>query len=335
MQIPPLLHQKIVKTGTTRGADDDEIYQNRVSRSSTVLIPFSQWECNEEIRNCASRFVNGYIVLIPPRIYFENNFATEMESRWGLFLGVNALVFYEKRSDWNLHNPEANGWMPATSRKNPLGGQYVARVPATTSLDETSRKKINVGFAGNNGKGAGIRLYEYADAMTIADCKLQLEALFWACHDSVETAVGAGMAHEDALARKADIFKRCGERALLDWDHLAESRIVDSCKQTICPLCLQPICGRQFLSRLAQAEGREVEDLTITQVSLFHINELRYGVFNHRPYNLGWGHHDCNVVVKDHGISETLKWMQGVLDRNRLAGFVPPAPSPHQDFRQD
>jgi hypothetical protein len=68
---------------------------------------------------------------------------------------------------------------------------------------------------------------------------------------------------------------------------------------------------------MAQAEGREVPDLTVTEINIFHINELRYGVYNHKPYNLGWGHHHCNVVTRDVGISKTLEWMQQVLDRNK------------------
>lgn len=67
---------------------------------------------------------------------------------------------------------------------------------------------------------------------------------------------------------------------------------------------------------MEQAVGREVLDLTITQINLFHIEELRMGLFNHRPYNVGWGHHHCNVVVKDVGIRETLDWMRVVLQRN-------------------
>ena len=39
-KLPQLLEQKLSKTGQTRGADDDVIFQNRVSRSNTVLIPF-------------------------------------------------------------------------------------------------------------------------------------------------------------------------------------------------------------------------------------------------------------------------------------------------------
>jgi hypothetical protein len=39
-KLPQLLERKIYKTGQTRGADDDVIYQNRVGRNSTVLIPY-------------------------------------------------------------------------------------------------------------------------------------------------------------------------------------------------------------------------------------------------------------------------------------------------------
>ena len=68
-------------------------------------------------------------------------------------------------------------------------------------------------------------------------------------------------------------------------------------------------------------------DLTVTQLNLFHIQELRIGVFNHRPYNLAWGHHHCNVVVKDSGIEETLEWMSRVLQRNTAEGHFGPKKS--------
>jgi hypothetical protein len=40
-KLPSLLERKIYKTGQTRGADDGVIYQNRVSRNSTLLIPYA------------------------------------------------------------------------------------------------------------------------------------------------------------------------------------------------------------------------------------------------------------------------------------------------------
>ncbi|MBO7411125.1 MAG: BstXI family restriction endonuclease, partial [Ottowia sp.] len=100
-------------------------------------------------------------------------------------------------------------------------------------------------------------------------------------------------------------------------------RILNAAGHTICPLCLEELSSQGFFNRLAQAEGRETPDLTVTQLNLFHIRELRYGTLNHRPYNLGWGHHHCNVVVKDAGILHTLEWMRSVLDRNIAEGHLP------------
>jgi hypothetical protein len=87
-------------------------------------------------------------------------------------------------------------------------------------------------------------------------------------------------------------------------------------------LCLEELPSQGFFSRMEQAEGRVVPDLTITQLNLFHIAELRVGALNHRPYNVGWGHHHCNVVVKDSGISKTLEWMRDVLNRNIEQGHL-------------
>ena len=41
---PKPVSVKMYKTGQTRGADDDVIFQNRVARSSTVLIPYEEYK---------------------------------------------------------------------------------------------------------------------------------------------------------------------------------------------------------------------------------------------------------------------------------------------------
>jgi hypothetical protein len=118
--------------------------------------------------------------------------------------------------------------------------------------------------------------------------------------------------------RIAKIKAEAKKRKLDDKQKLIDARIVDENGYTICPLCLKHISAIGFCDRIQQAEGREVPDLTVTEISLFHIQELRTGEFNHRPYNLGWGHHHCNVVVKDAGIQPTLDWMKEVLKRNKM-----------------
>jgi hypothetical protein len=313
-KLPSLLDRKIYKTGQTRGADDDEIHQNRVSRSSTVLIPYSVWTRHFTREQASRTFGNGYIVLISPSEYFGRLEKDTRLPRQGLALGQNAVVFYETRAQWIEHSPERLRWRPAESRQNPLGGQYVARIPATTAAD--SGEKIIRGFATTANKGAGIRVYEYASKSVIGQCRLQLEALFWLCDDSSAVTAANGMTAADAALRKREILRSCEAGGLLDCARLAKARILNSQGRTTCPLCLIELPGQGFFSRMEQAAGREVVDLTITQNNLFHIEELRMGEFNHRPYNLGWGHHHCNVVVRDSGIRETLRWMQEVLQRN-------------------
>ncbi len=318
-KLPQLLDRKIYKTGQTRGADDDVIYQNRVARNSTVLIPYAFWKDNFNLPPNEKNFENGIIVLISPNQYFETpEIIKELDSN-KLKIGKNCLVFYETRSQWIKYNPERLKWQPAKKRLLPLGGQYVARVPATTAV--SGGGKIVRGFTTTSSKGAGIRVYEYASTVTNKACRDQLETLYWLCFDSEKVVVQNGMVVKDASLRKRHILEVCAAQGLLDFKKLVKSRVINEKHETICPLCLERLSGKGFFNRMQQAEGREVPDLTVTEINLFHIEELRTGLYNHRPYNLGWGHHHCNVVTKDAGIKETLKWMGNILKRNAERGY--------------
>lgn len=324
-KLPQLLDRKIYKTGQTRGADDDVIYQNRVGRWSTVLIPYACWHLCAKPGDGTDTYENGFIVLISPSEYFGvPNITAELAGK-GLALGRNALVFYETREQWNANNPDSLKWKPATQRTNPLGGFYVARISATTATENGGR--IVRGFNMTANKGAGIRVYEYASSSTASLCRLQLEVLFWLCADSEKVALFNGMTEEKLALRKGAIFAQCETAGLLDTIRLTKARMLNAGGKTVCPLCLGELSAQGFFNRMEQAEGRLVHDLTVTQLNLFHIAELRLGVLNHRPYNLGWGHHHCNVVVKDSGILETLEWMREVLDRNIQLGHLPPGKS--------
>lgn len=314
IKLPQLLDRKLYKTGQTRGADDDVIYQNRVLRNNTALFPYSVWDVICAPQDYPEKFENGFIILIPPSIYFNTKNITRMLNEKEIFLGKNALLFYETREDWQIYNPDRYNYAPANNRYPNLSGQYVARIPATTSQNNNS--KINKGFTSTSMKGAGIRGYEYATSETIRLCRLQLESIYWLCQDSESVARQAGMAADDVVARKKKCFELANKNNLLDVTRLKEKRILDIHQNTICPLCLERLSAQGFYNRLAQASGREIPDLTVTEINLFHIDELKYGEYNHKPYNLGWGHHHCNVVTKDSGINSTLEWMKKVLQRN-------------------
>lgn len=319
-KLPQLLTRKIYKTGQTRGADDDVIYQNRVGRNSTVLIPYSIIDKFIKFPIEEGFFEKNYTVLISSQDYFKNKKIESKLKKVKLALGRNCLVFYETRQDWNKYNPKKLGWKPAQKRNAPLGGNYVARVPATTATD--GGEKIILGYNTTSGKGAGIRLYEYASSEVIKKCRLQLEAIFWHCIDAESSVCEYGMDIDDAKTRKNHILKEAQTEKVLNYKKLRESRVINENNETTCPLCLEKLSGLGFFSRMIQPEGREVPDLTVTEINLFHIEELKFGHYNHKPYNLGWGHHHCNVVTKDSGINETLIWMKQVLQKNKDSGFI-------------
>ncbi len=267
-KLPALIQRKIYKTGQTRGADDDVIYQNRVNRNSTVLIPYSVYEsCNKAPDNDGI-YQGGFIVLIKPEDYFDKkDFQKELASK-NISLGINSLLFYETREQWNKYNPDKLDYSFAISRTNPLGGQYVARVPSTTSDED---EKINRGFTTSGSKGAGIRVYEYASSSIMKNCMIQLEYLYWKCFDSIIVSEAEGMSKEDIALRSAFISDTAKELKLDDAKILIEARIIDADGNTTCPLCLEKLSAKGFYSRLEQAEGRDVPDLTVTQINLFHI----------------------------------------------------------------
>ena len=163
----------------------------------------------------------------------------------------------------------------------------------------------------------GIREYEYASKETIDNCRLQLAYLYWKSNHAIEEAVKSGMSLSDASTHKEWCQIECEKRSLIDKKLLIQNHFINSDEKLVCPLCLETMDASAFYSRVVQAEGRETHDQTVTEISLFHLDELRPGKFNHKEYNLGWGHYHCNVVVKDSGIEESLKWMQKVVNKNK------------------
>lgn len=312
--LPQIVARKIYKTGQTRGAENDEIFQNRVGRNSTALIPLSQWNTVKGNFPDGS-FEKGYIVYAHPSEYFDENLERRTEIDPDLQLGTNLLLHYRLRPEWIRYNPARLGLEFAKSRTEPLRGQYIARVPDTTSENDT---QIFEGYTGamSGGKGAGIRFFEYASSRTLERTRYQLSYLVWHSDGILEICRENGCQYIDES--RQHVIDYCNANGLADIARLEQIRVIEN-GRTICPLCLEPMKAEEFSSRLGQAEGRETVDLTVTRANLFHIEELRPGIFNHCEYNLGWGHHHCNTVVGDMGIHGALEWMAALMRRNGFA----------------
>ena len=48
-----------------------------------------------------------------------------------------------------------------------------------------------------------------------------------------------------------------------------------------------------------------------------HIEALASRKFNHRPYNLGWGHQHCNTIQGPKSIEKTLERLREILENNK------------------
>ena len=44
---------------------------------------------------------------------------------------------------------------------------------------------------------------------------------------------------------------------------------------------------------------------------------MRPGKFNHRTYNLAWGHRMCNTIQEDMSLEETLKLLDNIVGNNK------------------
>lgn len=112
----------------------------------------------------------------------------------------------------------------------------------------------------------------------------------------------------DEFDKEFNLFSNeCKNRGLLDFDKLKKLGVWSSDKkQAICPLCHKIVFADEFFDNITQMEGRQVLDNTQKSIVLMHVKALCPGEFNHRPYNLGWGHNYCNLIQGDKDISKTI-----------------------------
>lgn len=109
------------------------------------------------------------------------------------------------------------------------------------------------------------------------------------------------------------LVEYCENKNLLNYDSLVNISAVNTQHHTICPLCRKELCANGFFAEISQAEGRQVSDNTQREIVLMHIIPLRPAEFNHKVYNLGWGHNYCNLIQGDRSLSETIDELRRIL----------------------
>jgi hypothetical protein len=281
--------KKLIKAGfaTPRGGAKGA-YQNHVTRSSQVVIPFERLSDVD-----LSLYKNNYVIRLLPEQYFESpgvprsRFLHESSE---IVVGKNAFVLYRTHRSlseypplptWRTRSLEKNGQEVNDRRGDVVDiGHYVLRL-----------SRIGENLKRCEGPPQGIFATEYADEDTNYLCKC---VLAWLIIQTIESPYTLTQATHLCAILKAE-----GLNDANSYEYRGALRHALCC----CPLCSRFIkypelhsiitfTGEDALANAAE----QVEGATrSTIVNLFHLYPLAYHSLTHIPANIAWGHAICNT----------------------------------------
>lgn len=281
---------KLSKAGfaTPRGGAKGA-YQNHVSRSNKVIVPF------ERIAQAPlDKYESGYVYRLFPEQYFEAPgqpkpiFADPAMPR----PGIDAFVLYRTHHQL-IQLPPPPEWTPRSLTLNGSAinqraagavdhGEYVLRISAHGSTP-----------AQIAGAPQGIFAPEYANVISnyLSKC-----VLAWLTIHAVGSPYVASQA--DHLE---EIMAHYGVLDSTKWEALGLVRG----GSTSCPLCLKLIKYNELHDQISFSEenslmnaAEQVDNSTrSTIVNLFHMIPLVYSDIEHVPENVAWGHANCNTKL--------------------------------------
>lgn len=212
-------------------------------------------------------------------------------------------------------------------------------------ISQKVKEMFNIEGKAPEQSGLGNYEYDYANEETIDNVKFQIlflllnsnsedgQSSFEFIYDNSEKLMDAGETNtfkkymsgprdkylNDAMNEFKLFSSACYEKKLLNFLELEKLGVWNTkTKKAICPLCRKPIFIEEFFKDIEQMEGRQVLDNTQKEIVLMHVNALRPGKLNHRPYNLGWGHNYCNLIQGDEDIFETIEKLKEIVDSHNL-----------------
>ena len=343
-------------TKTKDGRQGDLLYNRRNSRGSRVLIQYEMFKKLEEdhLNKYERGYVvvltpkeyfeskNTPKTDLDPRIELGKNaivyYQLDDEDWNNLPIHKDWMQVVEKSSakdDWTGHFA-VNITNANETKKSFIVRKEEDKDHKSFSWMNKKMKKVNRRVEkGLGGKGLGNYDFDYCDEDTLEKTLFQLAYYFWKMdgiddflNDEYNAGKGfgsTGQKNKDNLTKtefkdwlkksKKKVEEYVKKHNLNDEKKLEKSRIFRDGK-VVCPLCLQPMKAKDLTSVIEQDLGRSSAGQTITSIVLLHIDPLRPGKFNHRPFNLGWGHKWCNTIQENLQVDETLIQLAEILKSN-------------------
>ena len=343
------LKKKISKTA--EGRHGGGIYKRRNNRANRVIIHYKTYlkiiKENEEILD---NYKRGYVVRVKPGQYFNEDGKIKDNFHKSLKLGENAFLYFKTIKDWNKYKSycsglkeivELNTKSKTVDNNNQWIGEYCTFIknsdPQIVSLICTTKKekedpkyqeklkKLKKKYKELPAQaGLGNFDYDFASTEEIENVKYQLCMMIFGVPGIEKELKARSSSLTDIKIKevKNHIIDFCKKKKLDDLKKLEDIRALDQKdREPICPLCLKKLDAESFFLDAEQDAGREEEDNTQSEIVLMHIDALKPMKFNHRTYNLGWGHKDCNTIQGPKSISETLNYLKEILRKNNLTNY--------------
>lgn len=291
--------KKIIKAGfaTPRGGDKGG-YQNHVSRSSRVIIPFEHASrvdfANYEQGAVVRLTVPQAAILIAGNELYESREYLEIELENER---QRAFVLYRSQEELSVL-PIKKKWIPCghridgveSARRSSSGedyGHYLARIP----------RGLKTGIQ------QGIFAPEYVGKQENYLCQVFLTFL---AYKTIGQPSDSNLSHVEEILNEFNV---------LDLDRLMMRAILSDKHETICPLCMRPIESHELHEAIDPSQvpglansGVQLAETRSTLVNLFHLEPLLYEkVLGHNVENVAWGHAHCNTLLaqrKSHSLNE-------------------------------
>ncbi len=307
-------------------------------------------------------YKRGFAVRVNPNEYFDSKGNRREDFPESLELGKNSFLYFKDNKDWQKYerfcsefeevvelstnySGEKRSWFGEyclfINNTNPAKKSLICGQGNTTGRKASARQledklpnilrkygdissfEIDSKFPSQAGLGNFDFDYaSQAETRKICD-QLTYMALKIPGFKKILKSQNDSIAMEDIMEFEKELTKKCLDSDLLDFKKLSDIGAWDETNNyPICPLCKEKISAEEFLATADQVEGRQEEDNTRAEIVLMHINALRPGEFNHRTYNLGWGHIHCNAIQSDQTIDETLEDLKRILKNNHIHTII-------------
>jgi hypothetical protein len=96
---------------------------------------------------------------------------------------------------------------------------------------------------------------------------------------------------------------------MLDLDRMISVGMINATGIAQCPFCREELSFQELINEAPQQLGRQLSSSNATALHLMHIDPLKMGCFNHKPYNLALGHAKCNHAQGEDSISMSIEFL--------------------------